>query len=1063
MTQTSTFYAKRPGGSKTTPLIFHWVTLIFLLKLLCYPMTLSAHQSTELTKRDVSQIFGNTEHVVNLTRRGRIQRVLGSNCISVNSSRMKWDANENDIIVPHKRKGTLKSTPRRNSSPKDEKINNFGLQITGNEAIHKNVPLMKLTKEEDSGSTTNMNIGNVVTPPLFHLHSNHGGGYRSSFYQVDFNRDKGNKEINDTQKQTRTVRISPTSKLDYSITRSNETGSQKAIDADSNHHHRREISSTDDQLTLRTRTVRSSDEAGSRRTGILPDDCDISWSCSERMSRNISNIEFLRLPCQCDADCVIYGDCCKDAHASSGPKLTNGDSEEEENGKGEVEGLGGEEETASANDKGGGGVMKGRDYYPPTSWTCGHLTPSKTRQVYMVNKCPKHTPTDLANKCQRISVGNDPQLYLMDIPVVSQMSDIVYVNEFCAKCHNDFAVKMYNVIVSCTGNITSMKDLSYLAYHLGEFTWSERNTETNYPERPTLEKSDVKCSLGIQYDDIIGRQCELGLIESCKDGWGDKDTQIQCSSYNYYVTVGRKVYKNWHCALCNNEPDLNIKCLPQIFLRPALRPVPSLTNLFSTSGQCEENQVWNMIYSRCENVSCGSRFTLKEGKCVRNNDSLEDGNQSFLNSTCYTREFQRNDSIVFPNGSVYVNQTKTTYVIGEYELVNDTWIKVCRPADMWSPVMNIISTVLISISLICMVFHMIIFILLPKRRNIPSMNLCSMTLSLFVSELVFITLFYLNESYHFCVAVAVIIYYFLTSSFMWMNVMSIDICRTFHSKTYKTKSRKIFIQYSIYAWCAPMVATILALLIDQFASSDFILNPRFGTQRCWFNRKWGLVTFFTLPSGLIIFMNLLLFAVSVYDIYKQHKSGEFASATVQRNGNFVNKMKEEKEKFLKSTQYPDPNLKQMKISTTSYSESPRCAERFRDRIQKRIHANKKQRVRLVLYCKLALIMGLTWIFAFVSFHTENLVFEYLFIIFNGLQGTFIFIAFDCKQKVWDEMYTRITGKRIERKGTLNSSNTRETTATSSIDGQYKYRWSSSRNQDGSRKSSPIPPHGQVEE
>ncbi|XP_064087581.1 LOW QUALITY PROTEIN: uncharacterized protein LOC135202241 [Macrobrachium nipponense] len=758
-----------------------------------------------------------------------------------------------------------------------------------------------------------------------------------------------------------------------------------------------------------------------------------------------------RAPCRCDADCIIYGDCCADSHTSVSSQSANDDGWEKERN------LANEKKKTHEME---GGVTERHDHHPPTSWTCGYLTRSKSRQVYMVNKCPDRAPKELADKCELVSVDNDPRRYLMDIPVVSQNSHVVYRNNFCAKCHNDFTIKEYNVTVSCTRNITSLEVLRFMTYHPGELRWSVKDLEKALSEDSlTADSIGTTCSLDVSYNEVVGRVCEIDLIENCQDSWADEDIKMKCSSFNYYVEVGRKVYKNWHCALCNNEPEHRIRCLPPYFFIIVSRPIPSLTDLFSASGHCEANQVWNIIYRKCENVSCGSRFTLKEGQCVPKNDSREDGSsQSFLNSTCYTREFLLNDSLVFPNGSVYLNPTKKSYATGEYEFVNDTWIKICRPADMWTPVMNIISTVLISISLICMVAHVAIFVLLPKRRNIPSMNLCSMTVSLFVSELVFITLFYFNENYPSCVVTAVIIYYFLTASFMWMNVMSIDICRTFHSKTYKTKSKKIFIQYSAYAWCVPMVATIMALLTDQLAASDFILNPRFGTQRCWFNRKWGHVAFFTVPSGFIVLTNLGLFGVSVYDIYKQHKSGEFASATVQRNGNSVNKTKEEreKEKFLKTAPYSGANLKQLDLNSSSGSDSPRCAERFRERIQRRIHAHKKQRVRLVLYCKLAIIMGLTWIFAFVSFHTESLVFEYLFIVFNGLQGTFIFIAFDCKQKLWDELYTRITGKKIVRKSAESSFNTRETTATSSADGQYKYRWSSSRNQDGSRKSSPIP-------
>ena len=60
-------------------------------------------------------------------------------------------------------------------------------------------------------------------------------------------------------------------------------------------------------------------------------------------------------------------------------------------------------------------------------------------------------------------------------------------------------------------------------------------------------------------------------------------------------------------------------------------------------------------------------------------------------------------------------------------------------------------------------------------------------------------------------------------------------------------------------------------------------------------------------------------------------------------------------------------------------------------------------------------MGLTWLFGFLASFLKMSVLWYPFIILNGLQGTFIFIIFDLKWKVYFTAYEKIIGKVHPRK------------------------------------------------
>ncbi|KAK8385836.1 hypothetical protein O3P69_016545 [Scylla paramamosain] len=86
-------------------------------------------------------------------------------------------------------------------------------------------------------------------------------------------------------------------------------------------------------------------------------------------------------------------------------------------------------------------------------------------------------------------------------------------------------------------------------------------------------------------------------------------------------------------------------------------------------------------------------------------------------------------------------------------------------------------------------------------------------------------------------------------------------------------------------------------------------------------------------------------------------------------------------------------------------------------------------------------MGMTWIFAFISIHTKNIVFEYFFIITNGLQGAFIFVAFDLKKKVWEELSIKTRCLKKHENYTVRR---KSKAFTASLEGVYKSRPNSQR-------------------
>lgn len=77
-----------------------------------------------------------------------------------------------------------------------------------------------------------------------------------------------------------------------------------------------------------------------------------------------------------------------------------------------------------------------------------------------------------------------------------------------------------------------------------------------------------------------------------------------------------------------------------------------------------------------------------------------------------------------------------------------------------------------------------------------------------------------------------------------------------------------------------------------------------------------------------------------------------------------------------------------------------------------------RRKTFIIYTKLFLIMGLTWIFGFIAAYAKNSFLWSLFIVFNSLQGFYILIAFtDIK---WGNLRNLINCP-LHRKTTSSSS------------------------------------------
>jgi hypothetical protein len=275
----------------------------------------------------------------------------------------------------------------------------------------------------------------------------------------------------------------------------------------------------------------------------------------------------------------------------------------------------------------------------------------------------------------------------------------------------------------------------------------------------------------------------------------------------------------------------------------------------------------------------------------------------------------------------------------------------------------VISILLQSISLICLLVHFIVYLMLSALRNTPGLTIMSLVLALFYAQFLLLVSGTAAGQRGGCIFIAVAIHYFFLSSFCWMCCLALDMALTFSSNVHNVVDQsKIgkFVKYSLFGWMTPLVIVLLALLMDSGQGNTYPFNPGYGQGFCWITNKHALYLWFLTPVALLLTASLTLYTITVYKIVQATKAARMV--------------------------------------------------------------RKEDKLNLILYIKLALIMGLTWVLAFIWIGTKNIVMEYLFIVFNSLQGAFIFIAFVCRRNVYRLLKRKISPqkKRITSSLTLSS-------------------------------------------
>ena len=634
-------------------------------------------------------------------------------------------------------------------------------------------------------------------------------------------------------------------------------------------------------------------------TNLSSADCVNQHSCKSML--------FIKY-CNCDVNCDVFKDCCHDA------KVNN------------------DYTTFST---------KLREVSPFIR--CDYIPEVYNRWfIFVVSSCPSDADDAIEYLCKNV----DPSNIISRTPAVGNVTNLLYRNLYCAVCNREAYTLLYP-------HLTCSWETPYKGNYSTEDLVKMDECVVEYFAND-VRSFDTK-TLRFCYH-TISECTNLSAIDSHKN---------ECESgRNEYVFTTNNTYRNKGCYYCSDEVGGKASCdLYDVYNNTFAKNFRSVSKYsyrmlfdlenrrlktekrfgllfgeheeFLIGSDCSKNQMIDPFANICRDVFCSSGYYSSGFKCLAGNKSM------FQNGYCTEIQFNEYEYHIINNTSIIVFASNKTY--DDVNFV-DGIAHVCIPVRILTPFLHRfdsiegwLSFICGIVSVVCLLITSIVY-MLPKLQNQPGRLLLSVSISLCLAQVLFLAAPRAEIDVVLCKTIGILDHFFFLASFMWMNVMSFDVFKTFSSSFNSVENnRKHFALYSLYSWGSSLCITLVSTLVDEITSWSY--RPGYGVGACWITNNKGLLVFFVIPCALLIILNSIFFALSVRSICVTNRKSS---------------------KILR------------KASTCD----------------------------LLISIKLSTVVGLTWLFGYVATWANNQLFWYLFIIFNGLQGLFIFLSFVLNKKVF---------------------------------------------------------------
>ena len=299
--------------------------------------------------------------------------------------------------------------------------------------------------------------------------------------------------------------------------------------------------------------------------------------------------------------------------------------------------------------------------------------------------------------------------------------------------------------------------------------------------------------------------------------------------------------------------------------------------------------------------------------------------------------FYQNEEVYFENGTMYVRNVTVTFDKADYIVVGyrifvcvDKLIKSSYIRFFeYSQLQKYLSIITSAFSLFCLLVICLMHIILPKMRNNHGLNIFALSLTMLLVQALLLVQELPGGAP--CLIYAVVLHFLVLQMFVWMNIIGYDMTITFYNKrvTGHNANYGRFVKYCILAMFVALLFIGAGLLLDENNSK---YGPRYGEgDICWLTSSDAIIIFFIAPISASFFVNIIMFAIILHSIQSA------------------------------------------KIKAT-------------------VRTNSQNRTYTLVYFKLSLILGFTWIVGVIAAFVSVGWLWYIHIALNGLQGLSLFLC-----------------------------------------------------------------------
>ena len=422
-----------------------------------------------------------------------------------------------------------------------------------------------------------------------------------------------------------------------------------------------------------------------------------------------------------------------------------------------------------------------------------------------MNTCPNSWKEE--NTRQKCQGEDEADNVLSSLPVFDKDSHLTYKNIFCARCNGAVNTSYWQVSFDCR----HWFDLS--------------NFNLSYDLRRLHNRCRVDKIPGDSQLNYLKRCIpRLQVCNSTTPSRNYTDWRAECVSYSLPVFnfgKGFYTYRNPHCALCNgvelsylNSVDksrstwfppvltvlFDFSSTSKFCVKAVKNFVHRVVGRFQETKSCSNEEVYDpyldickKIISKPEHINIQNVSKKWNPNCSIPEHSIQNGSK-LLNPNCTVIAYNKTDYEQLPNGTVFLKAHGMLYSNISYT-IHDNRLFLCvhfsqnytltknesggvNETKTTPKSLRLLTLIGSVVSMVCLVLLLVTYILFAELRNLPGKIIINLTISLLLYQSVFFSMAK-NGDRKTCLAVAVLLHFFVLSSFTWMNVMAYELHRTF--------------------------------------------------------------------------------------------------------------------------------------------------------------------------------------------------------------------------------------------------------------------------------------------